>query len=139
MLHKFHFPIEIVLNTLQIQKGLELVFRSQFLQNFSMFFFHLWYDINWPNFINRLWFFPSYSVNCICITCLCIDILWRYEILISKILNFLIFSRTKRALETKQKTFFLVSQVLYFRLKKQTSKNVADTVFNDQPWSLFFF
>ena len=29
-----------------------------------------------------------------------------------------------------KKTFFLVSQVLSFRHKKQTSKNVADTTFN---------
>ena len=29
----------------------------------------------------------------------------------------------------KQKTFFLVSQVLSFRRKKQTSKNVVDTTF----------
>ena len=28
---KFHFPIEVMLNSLQIQKGLELVFRRQFL------------------------------------------------------------------------------------------------------------
>ena len=42
----------------------------------------------------------------------------------------LIFSRTKRAFEVKQKTFFLVWQVLSFRLKKQTSTNVADTTFN---------
>ena len=35
----------------------------------------------------------------------------------------------KRAFEVKQKTFFLVSQVLSFRRKKQTTKNVADTTF----------
>ena len=28
---KFHFPIEVVLNSLQTQKGLELVFGPQFL------------------------------------------------------------------------------------------------------------
>ena len=39
----------------------------------------------------------------------------------------LIFSRTERALEVNKKTFFLVSQVLSSRLKKQTSKN--DTYF----------
>ena len=27
---KFHFPVEVVLNFLQTEKGLELVFRSQF-------------------------------------------------------------------------------------------------------------
>ena len=41
----------------------------------------------------------------------------------------LIISRTKRVFEVKQKTFFLVSQVLSFRHTKQTSKNVADTTF----------
>ena len=38
-LQKFHFPIEVVLNSLQIQKGLKLVFRSQLLQKISIFFF----------------------------------------------------------------------------------------------------
>ena len=32
LLLKFHFPIEAVLNSLKAQKGLELVFRLQFLQ-----------------------------------------------------------------------------------------------------------
>ena len=36
----------------------------------------------------------------------------------------------KRAFEVKLKTFSLASQVLSFRLTKQTSKNVADTTFN---------
>ena len=36
----------------------------------------------------------------------------------------------KRVLEVKQKGFFLVLQVLSFRLKKRTRKNVADTTFN---------
>ena len=31
LVQKFHFPIGIVLNSLQTQKDLELVFRSQFL------------------------------------------------------------------------------------------------------------
>ena len=42
----------------------------------------------------------------------------------------LIFSRTKTAFEVKQKTFFLVSQLL-FRILKQTSQNVADTTFKE--------
>ena len=53
-LQKFHFPIEVVLNSLQTQKGLELVFRSQFLYNFLIKLFLLKYDINWPYFINSL-------------------------------------------------------------------------------------
>ena len=35
----------------------------------------------------------------------------------------------ERVFEVKQKTFCVVSQVLSFRLKKQTRKNVADTNF----------
>ena len=43
----------------------------------------------------------------------------------------LIFSRTKRAYEVKQKTFFLVWQILLFRILKQTSQNVKDTTFKE--------
>ena len=39
LLQKFHFPTEVVLNSLQTKKGLELVFRPQFLQKFLMKFF----------------------------------------------------------------------------------------------------
>ena len=39
----------------------------------------------------------------------------------------------KRAFEVKQKTFFHASQVLSFRYKKQTSKNVANTIFKNEP------
>ena len=38
---KNSFSIEAVLNSLQTQKGLELVFRPQFLQSFLMKFFLL--------------------------------------------------------------------------------------------------
>ena len=38
----------------------------------------------------------------------------------------------KRAFEMKQKTFFLVSQVLSFSLTKQTSKTVVDTTCMDE-------
>ena len=31
LLQKFHFPIEVMLHSLQTQKDLELVFRPQFL------------------------------------------------------------------------------------------------------------
>ena len=36
---KFHFPIKVVLNSLQTQKGLEPDFRFQFSQKFLMRFF----------------------------------------------------------------------------------------------------
>ena len=41
LLQKFHFPVEVVPNSLQTQKGLELVFRPQFWYNFLMKFFLL--------------------------------------------------------------------------------------------------
>ena len=44
-----------MLHSLQTQKELELVFRPQFLYKFLMKFFILSYDINWQNFINRLY------------------------------------------------------------------------------------
>ena len=34
LLQKSHFPIQVVLDSLQTQKGLELVFRPQFWWNF---------------------------------------------------------------------------------------------------------
>ena len=37
----------------------------------------------------------------------------------------------QRAFEVKYTTFFLVWQVLTYRLKNQTSKNVADTTFKE--------
>ena len=43
----------------------------------------------------------------------------------------MIFSRMKMTYKVKQKTFFLVWQVLSFKCKKQTSKNVADTTFKN--------
>ena len=54
----FNFQIEAVFNSLQTEKGLELVFRSQFLQNFLINFFISQYNTNWPNFINRLCLLP---------------------------------------------------------------------------------
>ena len=43
----------------------------------------------------------------------------------------MIISRIKRAFEVKYKTFFLVPKVLSSRNTKQTSKNVADTIFKN--------
>ena len=40
----------------------------------------------------------------------------------------------QRAFEVKQKTFFIVSQVLSFRYAKQTRKNVVDTTFKITNW-----
>ena len=41
------------------QKGLELVFRSHFSQNFLINIFLLYYYINWPNFFTRLCLCPK--------------------------------------------------------------------------------
>ena len=59
MIQKFHSPIEIVLSSLETQKGLEPVFRPQLLHNFLMKLFLFPYDINWPNFINRPCLLPK--------------------------------------------------------------------------------
>ena len=45
----------------------------------------------------------------------------------------------KRAFKVKQKTCFLVSEVLSFKHKKQTSKNVADKTFKVKHSPLFVF
>ena len=59
LLQKFHFPIEVLLNSFQTQRSLELVCRPQFLQNFLMKFFLLSYDITRPNIINRPCLLPK--------------------------------------------------------------------------------
>ena len=41
LFQKFHFPVGFALNSLETQNSLELVFRSQFLYNVSIFFFLL--------------------------------------------------------------------------------------------------
>ena len=60
LLQKFHFPKEIVLNSLQKSTGFELVFRSQFLKSYLIKIFLFQYDINWPNFINRMCLLPKF-------------------------------------------------------------------------------
>ena len=56
---------------------------------------------------------------------------------VMNIWNFKIwFSRErKELLKWNKKTLFLVSQILSFRLKKQTSKNIADTTFK---WNSYY-
>ena len=69
-------------------------------------------------------YFPSYVVKCIfCFMLRHLMTSWNLKIQNSKIW----FSRARKEfLKLNKKTFFLVCQVLPFRLKKQTSKNVAD-------------
>ena len=59
----------------------------------------------------------------------CLGIWWRHDIWISENLKF-DYLKNEKSFRSEIKTFLLVSQVLSFRHKKQTSKNVADTTFN---------
>ena len=54
---------------------------------------------------------------------------WRHKTWISKILKFDFLGNEKSFWSEIKKTFFLFPQVVSFRLKKQTSKNVVDTTF----------
>ena len=85
---------------MQTEKGLELVFKLQFLYNFLIKFFLFQYDINWPNFINitECVYFPSNSLKCISGLNLAFDDFMEFEYL--KFQN-LIFSRTKKVFEVK--------------------------------------
>ena len=96
------------------KKGLKLVFGLQFLLKFLMKLSILEYDINRPNFISRL--FTSKVIQENAFFVLCLGIWWRHEIWKPKILKFEKFLRTKRAFEVEYKTFFLVWQVLLFRI-----------------------
>ena len=98
LLQKFHFSV-VVVNSLETQKGLELVFRPHFLQNFLMKLFLLEYDINWPNYINRPCLLPKLFSKIY---------FWFYAQAFDDVIKFehlkyqnLIFSRTKRAFEVK--------------------------------------
>ena len=98
-----------------------------FCRMFLMKLFLLEHYINWANFITSLCLLPKlFSKMYFLIQAQAFDDVMKSENL--KFSN-LIFSRTKRAFEVKQKTLFLVSQVLSFRIKKQSSKNLADTTF----------
>ena len=99
LLKKIHFSVEVVVNSLQTQKGLELVFRLYFLQNFLMKLFLLEHDINWPNYINRPCLLPKLFSKIY---------FWFYAQAFDDVIKFehlkyqsLIFSRTKRAFEVK--------------------------------------
>ena len=61
----------------------------------------------------------------------CLGIWWQYDISVpGKLKSWnLIISRTKGAFDVKSEIFFLVLQMVSFRHKRQTSKNVADTIF----------
>ena len=71
---------------------------------------------------------PYFTIYSIKFLVLCLGIWWPHEIWMSQILNF-DFLDNNKSFWSEIKTFFLVSQVPSFRVKKQTSKNVADTTF----------
>ena len=52
---KFHFPVEVVFNSLPTKKGLELVFRSQVFVEF--FSFVIWHKLT--KFINVMYSLPK--------------------------------------------------------------------------------
>ena len=72
-------------------------------------------------------YFPSYLVKCICFMLGHLMMPWNLKTKNSKIW---FSSEQKELLKWNKKTLFLVWQELSLRLKKQTSKNVADITFN---------
>ena len=116
LLQRFPFRIQVVVDSLETQKGLELVSRPNFLKKFLMELFFLEYDISWSNFINRPCFLPKlFSKMYFLFYAEAFDDVMKFENL--KYQN-LIFWWTKSAFEVKQKVFFLVWQLISFRLKK---------------------
>ena len=130
MLQKPHFPIETVFDSLQTQKGLELFFRSQFLDNCLIFFFLFNMVLTGQVLLTNSVYFSRYSVKCIF---LCLGIGWRHETWLSKILNF-DFLENEKSFWRKIKS---ISPRYFFRIKKQTSDNVSETTFNPNKAGLF--
>ena len=119
-------------DSLKIKMGLELVSRPYFSYNFLIknFFY-----INWSNFITRLCLLPKlFNKMCFVLYAQAFD-----EVIIIEYLKNenLIISRTKRAFELKQKTFFLISKALSFSRTKETSKNLTDTTFKSRNQLLY--
>ena len=130
MHQKFLFPIEVAVDSLQTQKGVQYSVQFAIFYNFLMKLFLLCHDINWPNFINRLCLLPNYSVKCI--PCFMLRY-WPHEIWISKYLNFDFLENRKSfwsEIKNKFHKWFLLD------LKKQTSKSLADITFKDSQ--IFF-
>ena len=73
----------------------------------------LYYQAVFPKLISKIYLFLNQVFHDVA----------KFKILKLENLNI---SRTKKALEVKQKTVFLVSRVFFFRLKKQNSKNKSD-------------
>ena len=98
----------------------------------NIFSFVIWHKL--VKFYKQTAYFPCFLVTCISCFMLRHLISWNLNFWNSKIW----FSwERKECLKWKKKTFFLVSQVLSFRLEKDTSKNIAQTTFID--WTLFAY
>ena len=108
-------------NSLQIKKSLELVSRPYFSQNLLIKIFLLQFYINWKNFITKLCLLLKLFSN------MCFLFMLGHSMNIWKVKVWLY--REQKEHSKWWKTFFLVSQVLSVKCKKQTSKNVADTTF----------
>ena len=73
LLEKFHFPVGVVLNSLQTQKDLELVFTLQFLWSFSLNLFLCNMAKTSQILLTDCIYFQTYSVKCkILVFCLSI-------------------------------------------------------------------
>ena len=110
-------------DSFKMKKDLELISRSQFLKNFSMKIFLLWY-------INSLLdcvYFASYSVKYVsCFMYRYLMTSWHLNIW--KVKTWLSQER-KELSRWNKKHFSLFRFSLSFRFRKQAIKNVADTTF----------
>ena len=115
---------------MKIKKGLELVSRPHFPQNFMIKKLSCNVIQTGQIFLPGCICFPSYSVKCIsCFMLRHLMTSWDLNIWTFKI--WLSLERKKLSKWNKEH-FFLVSQVLSLRYTKQTSKNVADKTFKVQ-------
>ena len=123
LFQNFHFPIEVVLNSLQAQRSLGLVSMRYLRYNFLI--------KSWSNFITRWAYFPTYSVQRI--SCFILDISWCHEI------------KNEKNFSDEIKTFFLVSKVLCSLLNFKTAKNISGITFKflfklkklKKSWSIY--
>ena len=101
---------------MKFKKGLELVSRVYFSENFFIKTFLLLYCIDCP--LSDCVYFPSYSLKCVLWLMLGhLMTSWRLDIW--KVKTWL-YQERKELRKWNKETFFLISQVLAFRLTKQT-------------------
>ena len=79
---KIYFPIEIMLDSSQTQKGLERVSRLQILQNFLIFFFLCIMTSTGQISLTGCVYFPSYSVKFVlCFMLIHLMTSWNFDFL----------------------------------------------------------